>query len=351
MAEPRRQALLQPFRRVAERVRAAGALRLGLGNERVFWMRLQALDGLPACVSFDPFALPGPWQTALHDAAPVPAVDAPTLRAWSSRLTERARRRQPLALAPAVTTPPAPSPAVPATEPALSAAQPRMAHATRPPNPTGVGPMSTPAVHSTAYPPPQTGRAAGKAGAWTALLEVAALVDTLEARHLGRAPATVGSAVSQPMTGDGPGGAPAPGQAAAPGAVPSGVPPATSNSSPGTATAATPMHTPAPLASLAALVETLWPASLGSPAAGAGRAGSEAHPPLGAPAPRAPSRLLGELRGSTAVAPLAGAPAPATDARTGSSWPEAPAGTADDLAERLNQRLLEQAWLRGVDLT
>jgi hypothetical protein len=117
---------------------------------------------------------------------------------------------------------------------------------------------------------------------------------------------------------------------------------------------------------LGGLLGTLWPArgdgyakpeateqSAGQPAPTAAGAGAaDAAEATAAPRPRAPSRLLS----GEAPAPIPGsAPGEVVQSAAPPHAP-APAPNADDMdadgfAQQINRLLLDQAWLRGVDLT
>lgn len=123
------------------------------------------------------------------------------------------------------------------------------------------------------------------------------------------------------------------------------------------------------------LVAELWrePSAKAAPSADAGGASRQeprvqsAATPVREPRPAAPDALapvlqpafsgrqLGALQGgaarSSGPAESTGAAGGASAASGGLSPSQASAGSDDELMERLNRALIEQAWLRGVDLT
>lgn len=362
MAESRERALLSPFRDTAARVRFAGTLRHRLGEDWMFWARLQALDALPACVLFDPFASPRQWPTGLTDATPARLAASPAPEDWTGRLIEHARRRPRLAVAPTLAPVSAPPLAMPGVALMPTAGQPPTSEPTRAMRANETSPRPNPPAPA-GVPAPREPEA-DRAGVRAALRQVAALVEDLETSE--PAPviqdATVGAPAAAASGGAANPKAPrhaATADAATNRAARAPLTPASIGQRP----AAAPAAGPAPLTSLAALVADLWPGVLRNPAAGTPEpspAQSESSTSTTAPTPRAASRLLGDQRVSLAAIAPAGSPlsppapaplAPLAGARPGTAWPQAPAATDEDLAERLNRQLLEQAWLRGVDLT
>lgn len=108
-----------------------------------------------------------------------------------------------------------------------------------------------------------------------------------------------------------------------------------------------------PTALLEQYVAMLWAgAASPAPAALAVAAASAAAPPSSAgPAPRAASLLL-PSRAQREVQPGPTLPDKAVAAGLpGFVWPANDEQTEESPEERINRALLEQAWLRGVDLT
>jgi hypothetical protein len=297
---------------------------------------LRALNELPACVTFHPFADTQQWSVDLEQDRQAGAEQAAQRQAWSPRLTRQARRREQIALvSPVAADPQSVAAATPGAAPAQGAP---MTAATRDEATVAQLAAGSPDARST--------------GAWSALLQIAQLLEELEPEPAARASrstataaaptARVSRAASQvdSVTPDRKAGEAGTGASLA-------------ASAGGAEVAAMQAATDEPTALLEQYVSMLW-ADAGSPASAApartaARAAAEQSP--AGPAPRAPSLLLpartqreahtdGALPTKSADAVVPPLLRPANDEQT-----------QESLEERINRALLEQAWLRGVDLT
>ena len=342
MLEGKRQAeqdwaeLIAPLRQAGQAFGAAGELVRQLDDKTTLWSCVHALDEVPACITFHPFAATADWSVDLQ-REPAHAARAEQLQSWSSELMRRARRRQQIsvvggaaALSPSAATPPR----------ALKADS-TLADARLP------GARSAAQVPRGLMP---------EAGVWNALLAIVQLVDEIEpAPEPGDVPtAAPGASVSSQPRSDNADTADIPPEPKATAVAATALLSPPGKIAAANSTSAAGSEPQPATALLGQYVAALWsgaaaPSSSRSTAARtASRAAVE---PASAARPRAPSLLL------PARAPRETPPGPEPEARSadGSSpataWPANDPGHEDALAERLNRALLEQAWLRGVDLT
>jgi hypothetical protein len=333
-AEPDWGELTAPLRQAGQALGAAGELVRGLDDEATLLPYVQALNELPGCITFHPFAATSEWSVDLAQKQ-ARATQAAQLQTWSPKLTRRARRRRQISVVDSAPTalPPSAAQSLHAvkTESTLSASSPAG-------GPSGALPATR------LMPAP---------GAWSALLRIVQLIDQLESTPAARSPSPAATvpAVTQerrrhtvdpPLRAlaaaiDAPALRPPAGEIAAANADS----PAASESQPATVL-------------LAEYVAALWNAA-GAPASPQSTAAREASrgaaERAAGPQPRAPSLLL-PARAPRETPPGADSEARAADDSAASTaWPANDPGSEDALADRLNRELLEQAWLRGVDLT
>jgi len=349
MADADWQAFAAPTRRSLLAVREPAARLRRLGDDEPFWDRLRALNRLPDCASYHPFGVTARWQVELHTEEAARAEEARETSAFTARLTDRARRRQQFSL---VTARAAPAERV-AEAPQHVAEHfeiPRhLAENAGTPSPAGDA-----APSGGANPQPAERAARAEQGAWVTLARIAELVDVIGAD---RAPGER----SRPPEGVMPAAIAAPTQ---PAAAPARnarrhavlTAPPTSERGASRALRAGAPADPAPRARLDLLADYT---SVLLPGAGATVQGqAPASPPAisltgAGPAPRAPSLLrpaTGAGPEDSSVSAREMKTPEAQRASPASSLPDAT--TADeDLTARLNRALIEQAWLRGVDLT
>jgi hypothetical protein len=344
---------IAPLRQAGQLLQAADGLARRLDDETTLWSCMQALSELPACVTFHPFATTTEWSVDLEreQARAQQALPAP---GWAPELTRRARRRQQISVAHGAQ----------AALPSSATRSPR-AEQTR----NALSHSSS--AETRLHPAHAAVRAVPAAGAWSALLAIVQLVEEIEAtpesggsRSAAPAPAgirqrrdgnahtvdppsrartTVGGAAAMTVR-------PPPGTTAATNAASA----AGADSEPDAVMRA-PDGTPQrDQILLTHLVAALWSgaatprsAQLSPAAAAAG----ETVEGSSAARPRAPSLLLPARAPREAVSGDDGRVRPADDGAPSTAWPANDPGEADTLAERLNRELLEQAWLRGVDLT
>jgi hypothetical protein len=343
MADTDWSELTAPLRRAAQALGASNTLLQRLGDDRGFQAGLRALSELPACITFHPFADTQQWSVDLEPDRQTSAEQIAERQAWSPRLTRQARRREQIGLVRseaqgagngATATRGAESTALPATPPAARDGTTEMQPASRDPE-----------VSST--------------GAWSALVQITQLLAALEPETARRAssPAAASSVTTRAARASaridsaardrsvGGIGAPA-----------SSVRPSRSAAASSTQAAAssTQTATQQPAALLEQYVAMLWsdakPQTPAGPAREAARSSAE-QPSATGPAPRAASLLLpprpqGEAQSGAAVPPK-----DADAALAPLVWPANDAYGEESVEERLNRALLEQAWLRGVDLT
>lgn len=349
MAEVDWHLLSAPARHSLQAVSEPAAQLRALGSDGVFWQQMQALDDLPGCAGFHPFDdVTGQWKVELTAAPRGPAATPHEVSAFAAGLTARARRVQPGMAAGGEGAPAVSLEARPPHGSATSSRVDRLGGAPPTADRAKVlafsmsgrkisGEQQTAFIpaqqqdtswedrqgqaRAAGHPAPTAGEMAGivppfiqgrslppiapTPGAWLALTRIAALV-----QHI--APSLLESA-------------------------------------PGQTALQTPPQAPAPATAratslLTQYVTRLWPTTA-IPAA----VPHETAATTPAPLIRAPS-LLHPLAPANSDDAAWGKPTTPAPARA-SPWQPDPAPTDDDLASRLNQALLEQAWLRGVDLT
>ncbi len=329
--------LTAPLRRAAQAFADANSSLQRLGDDRGFWARLRALSQLPEVVRFHPFAETQQWSVDLEQDRQTSAEQAAQRQAWSPRLTRQARRREQIALVDAGA--PVPNNATSATRGAAPTQGASMTAATR-----GETPVAQPGAG---------GLHTQSTGAWSALLHITRLLEELDPETARRASASAATSAAPATRASR--GAPRMdsiargGNAAQPGA---GASPEQSAGG-GAEAAAAQAATDQPKALLEQYVAMLWtesasptPAALARSAAPAAAEQSSARP-----APRAPSLLL-PARSPRDAQPGAAPPAKTADAALPPLvWPANDEQTDESVEERVNRALLEQAWLRGVDLT
>ena len=329
--------LTAPLRRAAQALAGSNGLLQRLGSDRGFWAQLRALSELPAVVGFHPFADTQQWSVDLEQDRQASAEQAAQRQAWSPRLTRQARRREQIALV---------SPA--AVAPENAASETRGAAPVR-----GASMTATARDAATVAQPAAGGLDVQSTGAWSALLQITQLLEELEPETARRAsPSTATSA--------------APATRASRAAPASRLCRARRQREPARhgcltravggqrrTAAAVQAATGQPTDLLEQYVAMLW-ADTGAPAPGASAhaaARAAAEQSSAGPAPRAPSLLL-PARAQREAQPGAAPPAKAADAALPPLvWPANDEQTEETVEERINRALLEQAWLRGVDLT
>lgn len=343
MIEVKRQAerdwaeLIAPLRQAGQALGAAGELVRQLDDGVTLWPCVQALDELPACITFHPFAATADWSVDLQREQ-AHASRAEQLQSWAPELTRRARRRQQISVVDSTA----------ATSPSSATRSLRVVKTD-----SALPDSPLPGVRSAAH---AAARLMPEAGVWSALLAIVQLVDEIETTPepggsptaAPGAPVTAQRHGGKARTGDMPPEAEAAAIAATAVIAPAGrIAAANSTSAAGSE--------PQPAtALLAQYVAELWSgaAAPSSPQSAAARAASRAAvEPAFEARPRAPSLLL-PARAPREMPPgLDPEARPADGSSPATAWPANDPGHEDALAERLNRALLEQAWLRGVDLT
>lgn len=365
MADSHWQALTAPFRRATSTLHTSAAALRELGNDTAFWHFLAPLDSLPESVDFQAFGATAQWQVDLASEEPKPRAALQPSTSFVERISKRARQRGQLAVVSEEQTAVSPQGEKKSESPALStAASTESKQATTAPQSA----TATPSI-------PRT-----PSGAWTVLERIAELTELLEQTPKASGSSTgteseqstrATGATSQDRTKT------AQRQSRST-AVPTG-PTQTSKSagtpSPGSKRAPSSSDSqPQPAAGLDLLAEyvtKLWHSpdpdkasknQAGQDKSTAAAAAAQAVPK---PAPRAPSLLqtgqaflasetteVGIRPGGTAATtePGGSTHGKVTEEQAASSIQRSKE-SHEDLEERINRALIEQAWLRGVDLT
>jgi hypothetical protein len=341
MADAAWRNLAAPMRGAVRALRAAGNLVRRAGDDTTLGQRMCALSELPGCVAFHPFAGTAGWSVDLEREQQADTAQTASTQPWTPELTRNARRRQQISL---VKTAASGTHSAPLTNARAAQSEAAM------PAPASVAPHSDAQLAAQGPPP-------ANAGAWSALRGIAQLVDALEPASGVRGPRSPAvPATASPLQrtlADAASSVPPQRVAAAPAGTTANTPAqpaATTNTSivtdSATASAPDPMRR-TPLALLAQYVTALWSGHEARPLAG-----SEQGVRGTTPAPRAPSLLLPGREHQPRDASGGNAHSSAANDSVGElAAPASSASTEEELADRLNRSLLEQAWLRGVDLT
>jgi hypothetical protein len=335
-AEPDWGELTAPLRQAGQALGAAGKLVRQLDDEATLWRCMRALNELPACVTFHPFATTAHWYVEL-EREQTHAMQATPLQAWSPELTRRARRRRQISVVDS------PAAALPS-----SAAQSLRAVKT-----DSTLPASSPAGRASRALP--AARLMPATGAWSALLGIVQLIDEVQSMHAPQSSSSTaaGPSVAQERRRDGASRADPPLRALAAAIdAPTARPPNGEIAAANTDRPAASESQPATVL-LAEYVAALWNGA-GAPAnpqTAARESSRGAVERAAGPRPRAPSLLLSERAPREAPSGADAHALAADDSAPSTAWPANDPGSEDPLAERLNRELLEQAWLRGVDLT
>lgn len=343
MSEPDRLValLVRPLRRAAAAQRAAVARLRRLGDEDAIAALLARWDRLPPCAGFDPWTATA-WPPAAEAAGTVTAATA-RRRAVAALGTPT---RNPASAAPSGLVPSSAAPGGAAAgrgQPGREYAPDAQPAHRMPPHTVSPG---TPAVLPAT---PDSGRPSGHGSGSTAGSDTDR---SPRSQAAGRAPESRSAAALS--------------AAATPSQAVLRLPPeqmaARDRLSPAAPAAADPRAMTHGMALLERQLQALWPPAgaapprrpaFGSPAP---PAAAPAAAPILEPAPRAASRLLADAAPENAAGAAPSAPAraaaPPETARTART-PTNAAGDGDDdaLARELNRLLLDQAWLRGVDLS
>lgn len=323
------QDLIAPFRRVNETLKTSASHLRSMGDDKAFQRMLDPLDSLPASATTNAFGATEAWHVDLSsEEAALPLEDLKIGASFEDRLKKPVSPREPLAVVSEKKRAVSDDANENSTsQPHSPVAKSEMAHG------GNVSKDRTPAKFS-----PGT-----KPGAWMALEQIAKLTEALlQNRHSlsNTRERSVESRQSMPT--------PPPAQESMATYPPSPGPPGPSQ--PMSHTNPTPENG---FERLAQYVNTLWNDTGESQAGKTQHAHTRTSPTPSNPAPRAPSLLQETL--ATETMDLS-----ATHSRTkkktlSDQTGEKPInGTwiADaDIEERINRDLIEQAWLRGGDLT
>ncbi len=365
MADSHWQALTAPFRRATSTLHASAAALRELGNDTAFWHFLAPLDSLPESVDFQAFGATAQWQVDLAPEEPKPRAALQPSTSFIERISKRARQRGQFAVVSKAQT------GVPAQDEKKSGSHPLSTSASTESKQTTTAAQSATATQSI----PRT-----QPGAWTVLERIAELTELLEQTPKASGNST-GTESEQSTRATG-----ATAQArtktaqrqSRSTAVPTGPTQASKSAgtpSPGSKRAPSRAdNQPQPAAGLNLLAEyvtKLWhspdPDKASKHQAGQDKSSTAAAAAQAAPkpAPRAPSLLqtsqaflasetteVGMRPGGTAAntEPGGSTHGKVTEEQAASSI-QRPKERHEDLEERINRALIEQAWLRGVDLT
>lgn len=336
MADIAQQVDLQPLRRLDRQIKATGDAVESISAESAINGWFQQLTALPEFVNFDPFAVTTDWPTEANPAMAQsaartasrtevqPAASDGNPTGFVGRLSEQSRRRSRLKLLDSETS--APKMNLQSLALAITAQPMLVAEET--------GQQEDPVV-LTSFPV-----AHGSSGAWLALLEIDSLVNTLESIDSTNQQARgAQSAVQTDLV----------------------TAPALAPLQPVASTMAKTMGDTTEQSAesaFAALVSQLWQQQTVKMVADNSVERIEqqsAHPTESAveTQPRAHSWLLpsGSVTLSPSVPQSVGQTAPAAPAALLNPGTTAATTQPHDPLEALNRALIEQAWLRGVDLT
>lgn len=362
MADSPWQALTAPFRLAATSLHATAGKLAELGGDEGFQRLIASLDKLPEAATFEALSSTSQWQVELPQTTDQPQQPPRPENRFIERISQRARRQGQLAViekAAPSERPQAPSPGKPSPSTLAAGAERRQ----------------DPIVNETGrhYQPLPSERS----GSWIVIEQIANLTRQLEQQPKSVEASSASDGIAKHKRArTNSGKTPAVNRAPSrPAEATIKSPRAAGNSDTLTAAAkqtppgANPPHpTEAGLALLADYLTQLWPSresaqadkappDQGLPATQASR---QAEP---APAPRAPSLLQpgasGEPGGRDAPpGKTSGSGKPIGNGQQETIKPQNTRHDApsrewrdDDLEARLNRALIEQAWLRGVDLT
>jgi hypothetical protein len=361
MADSTWQTLTQPFRTAAASLLGTTVELRELGEDKAFWRLLSPLDSLPEAARFQPLVSTREWQIELTQQSPQAHPQEAGDEAFSQRMQRRATQRGKLALLKQTQ----------AEEPSADQGQ-------------RAAPGSEPSATHRAEQAPDAPQSAGKrtvasprgAGVWTVIEQIATLTRALEPSAGARADQ---AKAAHPTAGSTPGSSTqarterpqrATTSARAAAATTTGVAHRFAPSVGHRPDSASPQQPPteAGLELLADYVNQLWPTR--EPAEpGASQAQSDQPAPTetdAQPAPRAPSLLQAgdnllarEITGVGLRTNDKQAPDRARDAPIHTADEQSRAGSQraverqadEELEASINRALIEQAWLRGVDLT